>query len=55
MGLNLIMTNFVELYLFSKDYLKINVCILNFFPFTDVHYKIGEIFDDWRRELFSED
>ena len=41
-----------ELYPFSKEHLKIKTWMLNL---TNVHYKIGDIFSDWRKELVSED
>lgn len=52
MELNIIMV--MELYPFSKVCLEINVQMLNFFPFINVHYKVGEMFSDWIKELVSE-
>ena len=44
----------MELHLLLKDYLEINVQKLNFFPFVNVHYKVGEMFFDWINELVLE-
>lgn len=48
------MANFIKLNPFSKNYLKIHICMLNLFLFTNVHFEIGEIVPDWGKELVKD-